>query len=202
MSININHIAFPFFQITKNFTIINRSPKCDYLFNPTNNFLELIDSESLEKFHAHLIESKSKSPLEINMITKNNPPCLFKMECTFVDNKEYYVFCQPINEEYVNLQYELFQLKESIVNMDEQSFKHLEQYSLTQSNSTSVEKIIKIDNSKRLDSIRRSTSSIIDLLGVITNTIIEDGKSDYLELMYDELRDIKSLVDELKSSIN
>lgn len=203
MSITINHIPIPFFQISKDYRIIDKSPPCNHFFNCTKNFLELIDSESLDKFKTYLLEKNFHDSVEINMVTKNNPPTLFRVNASFhVEENQYYIFCQPFHDQYINLQYELFQLKESIVNMDEQAYKNLEQYSLSQSDSTSLEKVIQIDTSKRLDSIRRSTSSIMDLLGVMTNIMIENDKSDYLELVYDELRDIKSLVDEIKSSIN
>ena len=203
MKINISDIPLPFFQLTNKFAIIDMSPKSLYFFNQTNNFLELVDPESQEKFITYLHEKDIHYSMEINMVTKKNPPSLFTIEYTYiVEKEEYYVFCHPYNEQYINLQYELYQLKESIVHINEQEFRNIEHYTLSHSDSNSIEKVIKIDSNKKLDSIKRSTSSIIDLLGVITNIIIEDGKTEYLELMYNELSEIKSLVDELKSSIN
>lgn len=58
-----------------------------------------------------------------------------------------------------------------------------------------------LETKKKLDKVKRSTLTVVDLLGVISPLIIEYRKGEYMEMIYEELYEIKSLVDQMKKAL-
>ncbi|TRZ38919.1 hypothetical protein CEQ21_26525 [Niallia circulans] len=201
MMLDLSVIPVPFFQIDNSYCILARSAASNQIFAPADNFLELIDKESREKTIAFLNEREGTKSIEVNMTTSPKGLAFFNIQYTYdSSNKLFYVLCHSIEQQYTNISYELNQLRDSLLHL--QSGQDIKEMSTTTTrDEKSLDKLNNIETRKKLDKVKRSTSTVVDLLGIISPLIIEGGKGEYLEMIYDELYEIKTIADEMKKTL-
>ncbi|MCM3029194.1 hypothetical protein [Niallia sp. MER 6] len=200
MMVDLSLMPMPFFLINDRYSILARSNASKARFFAADSFLELVDLESCEKTIAFLTDSHGKTSMEANMKTSEGL-ALCQIQYTYDSaNKHYYIVCHFIDSQYINLSYELNQLREALLKLQAgQDIKIMPP--VLKQDKESLDHLQNLDTKKKLDKVKRSTSTIVDLLGVISPLIIEDGKGEYSEMIYDELYEIKSLVDEMKKAL-
>ncbi|MED4053521.1 hypothetical protein ABER75_07800 [Niallia taxi] len=200
MMLDLSVIPVPFFQMDSSYFILARSEASNKIFASADNFLELIDKESLDKTIAFLKERQGTKSIEVNMKTPKGL-AFFNIQYTYDSSNElFYVLCHCIDHQYTNISFELNQLRDSLLHL--QSGQDIKTMSTTMSrDEKSLNKINNIETRKKLDKIKRSTSTVIDLLGITSPLIIEGGKGEYLEMVYDELYEIKTIVDQMKKTL-
>lgn len=200
MMLDLSVIPVPFFQMDSSYFILARSEASNKIFASADNFLELIDKESLDKTIAFLKERQGTKSIEVNMKTPKRL-AFFNIQYTYDSSNElFYVLCHCIDHQYTNISFELNQLRDSLLHL--QSGQDIKTMSTTMSrDEKSLDKINNIETRKKLDKIKRSTSTVIDLLGITSPLIIEGGKGEYLEMVYDELYEIKTIVDQMKKTL-
>jgi len=162
--------------------------------------MDLVDKESRDKIIAFLANKQGKTAIEANLKTGEGV-ALYHIQYSFEPaKKHYYIICHLIDSHYINLSYELNQLRVALHHL--QADQDIKITSPTiKKDERSLDQLHNIETKKKLDKIKRSTSTVVDLLGVISPLIIEDGKGDYMEMIYDELYEIKSPVDQMKKAL-
>ncbi|MCT2344081.1 hypothetical protein [Niallia taxi] len=199
--LDLSVIPIPFFQIDSSYFILARSEASNKMFASADNFLELIDKESLDKTITFLKEMQGTKSIEVNMKTSPKGLAIFNIQYTYDSSNElFYVLCHCIDHQYTNISFELNQLRDSLLHL--QSGQDIKTMSTTMTrDEKSLDKLNNIETRKKLDKIKRSTSTVIDLLGITSPLIIEGGKGEYLEMLYDELYEIKTIVDQMKKTL-
>ncbi|KAA0547346.1 hypothetical protein FZW96_10740 [Bacillus sp. BGMRC 2118] len=199
---HINMLPVPYFIIDEQYTIVKKSPVTTSMFQASDNFLQLIDHESKEKVTRQLHQTKPGSSFEANMIAPDNTITLVDLYPQFDEHtKETHVICIGQTPKYNEVSSIMKQLREQLIVTD---FTHYDKKlrkqllpSIMNYGLSDIQKYEFLNSSSNIKDIPPKIETIGDLLSIIRPDIIESGKSEYIELILNEMNDLKQIVENL-----
>ncbi|WP_280771882.1 STAS domain-containing protein [Salipaludibacillus daqingensis] len=122
-----HQLPLPLFNITDDFHIISRSMQAEEIFPLTENLLEIVDQDNVDKMKNCFITSNKKIEFEINLITNDSPLELFRAFATINGTKISCVFV-PMGDQYDAVQKQLGELQDRLNDTNFELFQKKEKY--------------------------------------------------------------------------
>ncbi|GAE26334.1 hypothetical protein JCM9140_2385 [Halalkalibacter wakoensis JCM 9140] len=195
---NIKAVPVPMFQLDKHFNILSSSKAAEQVFLPASNFLTLVDDESKNKVTNFLVDPlKQQDSIEVNLQTYDNPFSLFQLFIEW-ENEIGSLICIEKDDEYQRSTQILHRLREQLQSIDFHEYEaHIRKELLPAILNVKLSDLHRLSLSEYSGSLKDVPSKIdttLDLISVLRPELIEIGKSEYLDLITNELTDISSII--------
>ncbi len=181
-------IPVPYFILDQDFTIIETSKVTSRDFPIVSSFLDIIDEESQAKFTG-LLTSQSASG-EVNMTTIEGKAVLFDLYFNQVNNFIHIVAIKK-SSEYLLVQSQMVQLREQMgmISVDTSE-------SFLANFDKGVSTSIPNQEPKDYDAVnvQNRLQTIEEILRMVRPDFIENYKSDYIELLLEQVSELKRLI--------
>lgn len=181
-------IPIPWVKVNRELTINEMSGMAYQIFPPSDDFIELLDPESVEKFKAYWNKNDEVTPtttLELNLRTRESWCDAFDVTCRWSHPEECVIVCLPQKEALHDIRQQMYQLREQLATARFPKTPrhpvppHIEAASTPSAGITLL--------SKQLEGTATQIHHAHDLVRLIHTDLIEIGKHHISEQIMDEL---------------
>lgn len=186
----------PYFEVNQQLDILSHSEHASSLFASVLNFLSLVDTGSKKKVMNQLLSKTDMQSFECNLRTFHNPLTLFQIYAQWDDGIGKIV-CIEKETEYRQATHILHKLREQLHSADFHDYENQmrkDLLPLLNVNVSDLNRLSLSEYSGSLADIPTKIETVLDLLSVLRPELIEIGKSDYLDLITNELTNIRAII--------